>query len=123
MGACQFGGFDDFFFGCAGFAVCNIFVDTAGEEVNVLLDYAYVASQALERYFFDVLVVEEDFTLCGIVKTGEQVAECCLSASGGPTRATFSPGLMVRSISARTGVWSSGYSKDTCLKVIFPSTL
>ena len=42
MGACQFGGFDDFFFGCAGFAVCNIFVDTAGEEVNVLLDYAYV---------------------------------------------------------------------------------
>lgn len=51
MGTCQFGGFDDFFFGCAGFAVCNIFINAAGEEVNVLLDYAYVASQALERYF------------------------------------------------------------------------
>ena len=36
----------------------------------------------------------------------------------GPTSATFSPGLMVRLISESTGVWSSGYSKDTCLNVI-----
>lgn len=89
MGACQFGGFDDFFFGCAGFAVCNIFVDAAGEEVNVLLDHAYVASQALERYFFDVLVIEEDFTLGGIVKTGSRLQSVVFPPPEGPTRATF----------------------------------
>ncbi len=73
---------DNFFAIGSGFSVGNIFIHRAGKQIHILLYHTDAAAQALQGKMADIFSVQEDFSLRGVIETGNQVAHGRLSAAG-----------------------------------------
>ena len=76
------GGFNDLVHGGARSAVGDVVPDGAGEEIDVLLDHADLASQALKGQGAHVFSVDGDPAACHVIEAGQERADCCLAAAG-----------------------------------------
>ena len=81
MGASHFCSPDDFFLCRFWFPICDVFVNTAGKEIYILLNHSYITSQALECYLFNILSIQQDFSLRRIIKARDKIAQCCFPSS------------------------------------------
>ena len=76
-----FCGLDDFFIGCVGFAVCDVFTHRAFFESSVLQHHSVASAERFSRDFGYVLAFHFDLAAVGVVETHEQIDERCFAAA------------------------------------------
>ncbi len=74
---------DHFLLGGVFSAVTDIFPDRSRKEEGILGHHADLSAQAGEGHLPDVAAVDENRSLCHIVKSADQIYDRCFSGSGG----------------------------------------
>ena len=74
---------DHVFFGSSRTSIGDIFINRTGEQIYILLHDTDIAPQALQRKMLDILTVQQDLSFRDIIESGDQIAQCRLSSTGG----------------------------------------
>ena len=82
VGARKFSRLDNFVIGRIRFAVKNVVVNRTGKKINILLNNADAAAQALKSDFAYIPSVKQHFALRNIIESGDKVGKGGLSAAG-----------------------------------------
>ena len=80
MGVGVLGRLHHFFPAGSRSSIGNVLIDTAGKQIHILLHHSHIPPKAFQRHPPDVLPVYENLSLCGIIESGNQIAQRGLAA-------------------------------------------
>ena len=78
---CKAGGFAYFFISSTGSAVFYIFLNSAREKINVLLNYTDIFAERFKGNVTNICSVNFNTAACDFIKAGDEVANCSFTAT------------------------------------------
>ena len=83
------GSFIDLLIGCIKISVTDIVADGSGKQVGILQDNTEGTAQIVFFNLCNIDAVVADLSFLNIIKTVNQVGDCCLTGTGGTYKCQF----------------------------------